>query len=312
MEKESTARMWLPYYKVIKTAKDDAELQEFNPDQQEYLTWPHIRLRTYEAWAETLGEGVKVAVLDTGIDMDHPDLDGQIVATQDFTGDGIQDVNGHGTHCAGIIAAKINDVGFIGVAPKAKLIIGKVLGNDGSGAYEWISDGVRWAFDEGADVISMSLGGPSTTPGLFQSIHEVLAQGGKIICAAGNDGSLYTNNIGFPGKYGSVITVASHDYNGNPSGFSSRGGELDFIGPGDGIWSTYTGGSYRQLSGTSMATPYVAGLAALIISKHKQAGGDTPVDNNEDLREHLMRMASHPGFFTSDEGYGALLPFKYF
>ena len=312
MKEKSEPKIVLPLYRVIKQVKDDKELQKLNPDQREYLTWPHIRLNIPDVWSQTQGEGVRVAVLDTGIDTDHPDLSGQIVSTKDFTGEGIEDVNGHGTHCAGIIAAKLNDVGFIGVAPKTELIIGKVLANDGSGSYDWISDGVLWAFEEGADVISMSLGGPDSTPELFNSIHHVLAQGGKIICAAGNDGSLYTNNVGYPGKYGGVITVASHDYNGNPSGFSSRGGELDFMAPGDGIWSTYTNGGYRQLSGTSMATPYVAGLAALIISKHKQLGGETPIHNNEDLRNHLIWMASHPGYFTSDEGYGALLPFKYF
>jgi subtilisin family serine protease len=119
--------------------------------------------------------------------------------------------------------------------------------------------------------------------------------------------------VGYPGRYGGVITVASHDEDGNRSGFSSRGGEIDFMAPGSNIWSTYKDGGYAELSGTSMATPFVAGLAALIASKHrKEKNNKTPLENNEDLRNHLMWMATHPGYHDNVEGYGPLQPFQYF
>jgi subtilisin len=159
----------------------------------------------------------------------------------------------------------------------------------------------------------MSLGGPFTTKELFHSIHKALSQGVFVICAAGNSGSLSSNNIGYPGRFGGVITIASHDYHGNPSGFSSRGGEVDFMAPGEEIWSTYKENDYASLSGTSMATPFVAGVSALIKSKHMTtANSQTPLENNEDLKNHLLRMASHPGYHDSERGYGPLLPFQYF
>lgn len=280
---------------------------------RERINWAEEVLGIPSVWAKTQGEGVRVAVLDTGIDTDHPDLRAAITDTRDFTGDGIEDTNGHGTHCAGIIGARLNGVGFVGVAPKSRLIIGKVLDNRGSGSYDWIARGIDWAVTRRADVISMSLGGAGTANQLFVAIHKALTSGAFVICAAGNEGSLFQNSIGYPGRYGGVITVASHDQDGNPSEFSSRGGELDFMAPGSNIWSTYKDGGYAELSGTSMATPFVAGLAALIVAKHRRTRRNrTPLENNEDLREHLMRMATHPGYHDTERGYGPLQPFQYF
>lgn len=279
---------------------------------RERINWAGSILQVPAAWRESRGRGIKVAVLDTGVDPDHQDLADAIIDSKDFTGDGIEDVDGHGTHCAGVIGARLNGVGFVGVAPECDLLIGKVLGNDGSGSYKQIAAGVDWAVAEGAHIISMSLGGPTTHPLLHRSIHSALAEGAAILCAAGNDGSLGVNTIGYPGAYGSVITIAAHDPQGNPAGFSSRGGEVDFMAPGTKIWSTYSDGGYAELSGTSMATPFAAGLAALILSKHNSDPGSTPIATNEDLRSHLMYMSTHPGWHDNVTGYGPLLPFRYF
>lgn len=303
----------LPRVVVHHVVKDEQELSEVAEEVPERINWAQSILGIPKVWRETQGQGVKVAVLDTGVDVDHPDLADAIVGTKDFTGDGIEDTNGHGTHCAGIIGARLNDVGFVGVAPQVKLLIGKVLGKGGQGSFEWIARAIEWAVAKGAHIISMSLGGPVSGHQLFVAVHEALVKGRFVICAAGNEGSLFQNSIGYPGRYGGVITVASHDENGNPSGFSSQGGEVDFMAPGSDIWSTYKDGGYATLSGTSMATPFVAGLAALIVSKHlRSAANKTPVENNEDLREHLMRMATHPGHHDNASGYGPLQPFMYF
>ena len=281
--------------------------------ERERINWAERLLKMPAVWNRTKGVGVKVAILDTGIDIDHPDFNGAIVATRDFTGDGIEDINGHGTHVAGIIGARHNGIGFVGVAPECKLIIGKVLSNSGSGRYSWIADGIRWATDNGAQIINMSLGGPGSTKGLYEAIHYALYKGVIICVAAGNEGSLFENSIGFPGRYGGVITVASHDRNGNRSGFSSSGGEIDFMAPGSNIWSTYKDGRYAELSGTSMATPFVSGICALILSKHiNTPDNGTPIYNTSDMKEHLLKMASHPGWHDNIRGYGPLLPFRHF
>ncbi|WP_448554088.1 S8 family peptidase [Thalassotalea montiporae] len=277
------------------------------------LSWAQDIYDVPSAWWQTQGENVTVAVLDTGVDTDHPDLAAGLGKIKDFTGDGIEDVNGHGTHCAGIVGARLNDIGLVGVAPECNLMIGKVLNNHGSGTHEWIAEGIYWAVDEGADIISMSLGGVYMSPDIYRAIQYALFYGKAVICAAGNDGISAYNNINYPAKNGGVITVASHDTYTSTSEFSSHGGELDFMAPGSDIWSTYLDGGYAKLSGTSMATPFVAGLSALIVSKHKQSGQHgTPVENCEGLKNHLMVMASHPHYHDSYSGYGALLPFRYF
>jgi len=307
------AEMRLPPYDLAELALDAEGLAEFAMQRGERLRWGEELLRLPEVWRRTRGEGVRVAVLDTGVDADHPDLQGAIAQTRDFTGEGIEDLNGHGTHCAGVIAARKNEIGFIGTAPMASLLIAKVLRNSGSGTLAMVADAVRWAAEEGADIISMSLGGPASSPALFEVIHKALARGTIIVCAAGNSGALFANSIGYPGRYGSVITVAAHDRHGQPSGFSSRGAEIDFMAPGHEIWSTFRQGGYAKLSGTSMATPFVAGLAALVLAKHRQAGDhSTPIRNCEDMRQHLLRMAAHPGHHDNARGHGPLLPFAYF
>lgn len=300
----------LPPVTVHAVCADAVELKARAEEELERLDWGPAMLQLPVAWQRTRGRGVTVAVLDTGVDLDHPDLAGAIKDKHDFTGDGIADADGHGTHVAGVVAARLNSVGFVGVAPEADLLIAKVLGNDGSGAFEWIAAGVDWAVAKGADIISMSLGGPANAPSLYTAIHKALAADKIVVCAAGNEGSIFRNAIGYPGRYGGVITVAAHDRNGNPAGFSSRGGEIDLMAPGTDIWSSYLDGGYAQLSGTSMATPFVSGVCALILAKHRGRGThNTPVDNNEDMRQHLVAMTAHPGHHDNAAGYGPLQAF---
>ena len=214
----------LPPVVVEQVVADMAGLQA--AATQERIDWGSKLHDLPAAWRRTRGSGIRVAVLDTGVDADHPDLVNAIEATQDFTGDGVEDVHGHGTHCAGIIAARRNNVGFVGVAPECQLLIAKVLGNNGSGSNSDIASGVNWAVDSGADIISMSLGGPNSDGSLFRAIHRALMENKIVVCAAGNEGSMFQNSIGYPGRYGSVISVGAHDQNGNPAGFSSREGKL--------------------------------------------------------------------------------------
>jgi len=303
----------LPSLQAHQIVADRTALAYASGDRPERLRWADRLLRLPEVWRQTRGEKVRVAILDTGVDPDHPDLEDALVATKDFTGEGIEDLHGHGTHCAGIVAARANDIGFVGAAPLAGLVVGKVLRNSGSGSLDWAAKGIDWAVAEGADIISLSLGSRSGSETLHRAVHRALAEGRIVVAAAGNSGALFTNAIGYPGRYGSVLTVAAHDRQGQPSGFSSQGGEIDFMAPGQEIWSTYRQGGYAKLSGTSMAAPFVAGVAALILAWHrKPVEHRTPIRNNDDMRAHLLRMAAHPGHHDTARGHGPLLPFAYF
>ena len=266
-----------------------------------------------ELWRQSLGAGVKVAVLDTGIDLNHADFKNSVISHRDFTGTGIQDGDGHGTHCAGIVGARGGKDGFTGIAPSCDLIIGKVVDNQGRGSLDQLSEGIAWAVEEGAEIISISLGYPFHNNRLHKIIHEALAKGATICAAAGNSGSMNPVNIDYPGIYGGLITVGAHDEYGNPTGFSSRGGELDVLAPGKEVFSTYKDQGYASLSGTSMATPMVAGLCALILAKHKKNPNNrTPVENCDDLRQHLLRMAAHNGYHSNTSGYGPIVPLRNF
>jgi len=269
----------------------------------ETIDWGIELLNIPSLWRLTQGEGIKVAVLDTGIDITHPDLADNIADTRDFSGSsvGVADMNGHGTHVAGIIAARRDGKGVVGVAPKATLLIGKVLGDDGYGSSISISNGIRWAADSGADIISMSLGSQYPDEGIHNAIKEVVAIGKYVICAAGNDNFNY---VDFPGAFDECVAVGSIDRRRIISSFSSRGPEVDIVAPGDKILSTYPTRTYAVLSGTSMATPFVSGVVTLMLAKHKEFGGNTPINNLTDLLNHLRDTAIDLGSEGFDEAYG--------
>lgn len=272
-------------------------------DGGQQTDWGHAKINVPQAWAQTQGEGAVVAVLDTGIDSGHPDLKDQVIDAKNFTDSGtVLGIQGHGTHCAGIVAALDNDIGVVGVAPKAKLMNGKVLGDQGSGQMEWSAQGVDWAVDHGADVISMSLGSPDPFSALERAINRAVSKGVIVVCAAGNDGA---SGVGFPGKYEACVCVAAFDEQLNIAGFSSRGPEVDVAAPGAKILSLFPGGQVAVLSGTSMATPYVAGVAALYVSSCKKAG-TTPTP--KEFREILEKssLSNNPMRPNPNSGFGRI------
>lgn len=225
-----------------------------------------------EIWNVTMGEGVTIAVLDTGCDVNHPDLAKQIIGGRNFTTDDesdpdkFQDYNGHGTHVAGTIAATQDKNGVVGVAPAAKLLILKVLDKDGSGEYDWIINGILYAIEQKADIISMSLGGTEDVPELHEAVKKAVMNNIAVICAAGNDGdgNEETEELCYPAVYNEVISVGAINLEHKSSRFSNSNKEIDLVAPGEKILSTYLNGKYATLSGTSMATPHVAGAMALI------------------------------------------------
>ena len=259
-----------------------------------------------DQWKETQGAGVKVAVLDTaGPGTTHKDI--KIYGGANFTSSPDGDGAGHGTHVMGIIAAMNNSYGVVGVAPKAQVYAVKVLGDNGSGAYEWIAAGIEWAIENEMDIISMSLGSNYDSPVLHDAVKKAYAKNITIVCAAGND----SRDVDYPGKYEQVIAVGSTDKHKDISWYSSPGPEVDIAAPGQDIYSTHLNNQYAVLSGTSMATPFITGVLALMISKHRNSEhNNTPIDTPDQIREHLLRTADDKGEVGRDNyfGYGIVNP----
>lgn len=234
----------------------------------DYIDWGLKAVGAEVAWQKTKGKGIKVAVLDTGIDPDHQDLAVNVKGYADFTGSryGVEDMQGHGTHCAGIIAASKDGKGMVGVAPEVEIYAAKVLGDNGSGGFDSIVKGIRWAIAQNVDVISMSLGTASRPP---QAVHTVVKEaydkGIIMFAATGNE----NGEVCWPAAYNEVIAVSAVDQHLQRARFSNYGVTNEICAPGVDIVSTYKNNTYARLSGTSMATPLVAGAAALIIDRHK-------------------------------------------
>jgi len=281
----------------VKYVEEDIRIQVI---EGQTLPWGVDRIDAELVHPYNKGTGVKVAIIDTGIDYTHPDLNDNYVAGCDFANDDNDpmDGGGHGTHCAGIVAAEDNEIGVIGVAPAVELYIAKSLFDDGSAYISDIVDGIEWAVEEEVDVISMSLGIDID----FQSWHDACdaadGAGIVVVAAAGNNGnpSGSEDNVGYPARYSSVIAVAATDSNDERAWWSSTGPDVDVAAPGVGIWSTYPGG-YEYMSGTSMACPHVAGTVALVIASD-------PDLTNAEVRERLKSTADDLGAAGSDYWYG--------
>lgn len=218
-----------------------------------------------QAWDKASGHAsVIIAVVDTGVDGSHPDLSAKLLAGQDFVqpGQPPEDQNGHGTHVAGIAAAATgNGIGIAGIAPDAAVLPVRVLDRNGSGAIATIAAGIRYAADQGAKVINLSLGGAGRSAVLRDAIRYAASKGAVIVAAAGNDGS--PDKL-YPAAYDEVISVGSVGAEDVHSAFSNYGTWVDVAAPGEKIVSTYMYGRYTYLSGTSMAAPHVSGVAALL------------------------------------------------
>lgn len=230
--------------------------------------WAHI-LIGYDVIRETQeGLGVRVGVVDTGIDVKHPAFRGRIVAQRDFTDrfnrNKVDDFDGHGTHVAGIIGASSVDGGRMsGVAPACDLVIARVFPTGSGATSKQVSDGIRFCVDEGCQVINLSLSAPTNNVLIQSACEYAETKGVFVVAAVGNSG--HKVDVLFPAALPRVFGVGSCGALEEPSSFSCGGTEVDIVAPGERILSTWRNAGYASLDGTSMATPFVAGAAALLI-----------------------------------------------
>ncbi|MEN3011091.1 MAG: S8 family peptidase [Candidatus Bipolaricaulaceae bacterium] len=261
--------------------------------------WALPKIQAPQAWDLTTGSSaIRIAILDTGIDQDHEDLRAKIVANRNFTtSPTVDDRQGHGTHVAGIAAAVTNNArGVAGVGFNTVLMNVKVLDDNGSGQYSWIANGIIWAADNGAHVINMSLGGPATSSTLEAAVRYAYSKGVVLVAAAGNEN---TSSPSYPAYYPECIAVAATDQNDVKASFSNYGAWVDIAAPGVSIYSTLpnhtnrTGvRNYGYLSGTSMAAPHVAGVAALIKARY-------PTLTNAQIAQRLLATGDPTTGFTT-------------
>jgi thermitase len=234
---------------------------------QENYQWNLPVIGTEQGWKVTRGKkDIEIAVVDTGVDLHHPDLRNRLVQGYNVIDDKSEpdDDNGHGTHVAGIIASETNNnEGVAGMTWYSKIMPVKAMGAKGYGTTFDIAKGIVWAVDHGADVINLSLGNYQPSKVLEEAVSYAYKNNVVMVSAAGNDGS---DQPTYPSAYPEVLSVAAVDYDGRRASFSNYGDYIDIAAPGVYIPSTYFNQQYAALSGTSMAAPHVAGLAALIKS----------------------------------------------
>jgi subtilisin len=259
-----------------------------------------------QAWGYSRGKGIRVAVVDTGNDFNHPDLHPNYVGGVSFVPGAAtpMDDSGHGTHCAGTIAAAVNGSNVVGVAPAASLYSVKVLDHNGSGQFSWIIAGIDWCIQNRIHVLSVSLGGASA-PTALETMCNIAWRKGVLLVAPVGSANQQTpvppaiSNVGFPAKYRNVIAVSAIGSSNVITPFSSRGPEVDLCAPGVNVLSDKLGGGTTMMSGTSMACTHVAGVAAVAWGSHR-------FSNNEEIWNLLASTVDDLGVPGWDPlfGYG--------
>ncbi|MDT3766361.1 S8 family peptidase [Priestia filamentosa] len=266
---------------TLYTALDEVEYVEPNYTVEAFLTpndtfyayqYGPQKISTPSAWdVTTSNSNIRIAIVDTGVQTNHPDLVNKLLPGYNFVNgnSNVTDVNGHGTHVAGIAAASTNNnLGIAGIAPSARILPIKALADNGSGISTNIANGIVYAANQDAQVINLSLGTTQDSVTIRNAIDYAINRGSVVVAATGNNGA---NLLTYPAVYQNVLSVASTDENDQKSSFSNYGTWVDVAAPGSNILSTYPNSYYSYLSGTSMACPHVAGLAALLAAQGRSS-----------------------------------------
>lgn len=259
------------------------------------IPWGINKIEAPGVWKRCKGEGIKVGIIDTGIDREHPDLKDNIKAAYGILDSKkIVDDNGHGTHVAGTIAALDNNIGVVGVAPKAEIYSVKAFDAKGRGQVSDIIDALNWCVEKQVHVINMSFGFNMKSRALERAIRAADKHNIVMVAAAGNSGG--TDSVLYPAKYSEVIAVAASDEKDKAASFSSNGPEVNIIAPGVDISSTYKNQDYKHMSGTSMACPHVVGALALLLSI---SGANT-----KNAKSAILNTAKDIGLPKENQGAG--------
>jgi len=290
----------------IKYAEDNATVHAFaTPNDPQFGDqYAPQQVESDRAWDTTFGDSsVTIAVIDTGVQYDHPDLSGNFGSDkgEDFVdndSDPYPDVPSdeyHGTHVSGCAAAVVDNGTGVAGQGNSTLISGRALDESGGGSLSDIADAVKWAADQGAEVINMSLGGGGYTDTMKNAVSYATDNGSLIFAAAGNNG---TQGVSYPAAYSECVAVSAVDDNEQLASFSQYGADVELCAPGVDVLSTTTEtrGSYEKLSGTSMATPVTSGVAGLTLAQWNLA--------NNELRSHLKNTAEDIGLTSDEQGSG--------
>ncbi|MFD3446785.1 S8 family serine peptidase [Microbacteriaceae bacterium 4G12] len=289
----------------IQTLKKDPNVLSVEEDkivklQGQTLNWGITPVQVPYAWHNGFtGRGVKVAVIDSGVYRNHSDLAlAGGVSVVSYTKD-YDDDNGHGTHVAGIIGAKDNNIGVEGVAPDAQLYAVKAFNANGDAYVSDVIAGIEWAISNKMDIINLSSSMKDSSPALQKAVDKAYQSGILLVGAAGNIGNAPSggSTVEYPALYDSVIAVSAVDNTNSIADFSATGPKVEVTAPGVRILSTYPGNGYSYMSGTSMATPFVSGVLALLKQAH-------PTYSNKDLRSLLDKTAKDIGTSGRDSLYG--------
>ena len=305
------------------------DIAAYAADDDVERVWPDLPVHTWldasvpllevpQVWADSgRGAGIKISIVDTGIDPAHPDFEGRIRASRDFTGKGsVADGHGHGTHVASTAAGSGAASGgkYVGIAPEALIYVAKVLDDNGGGMMSDVMAGIEWAVDEGAQVINLSLGAPGPGDGddALSVLCDAAVEEGVVVCAAAGNSGPGARTVGPPGVARLVVTVGATDKSDGIASFSSRGPTTDgrtkpdIVFPGVGIvaaraagtgMGTPVGDRYTSASGTSMATPHATGAVALLLEAYPDL---TPAG----VKDVLMRTAKDLGLDGNTQGAG--------
>ena len=296
-----------PSYATALEFEDTGVAAGASPDPDVDRQWAHQALAFSDLWPTTRGAGITVGVVDTGVQANHPDLDARVLPGAAFVsgtlepGGGATDVNGHGTHVAGIIGAGENGVGVVGVAPEVTILPVRVLNASGSGPNSDIAAGITWAVDHGAVVINVSIGSDVNSAAVAAAVNYATNHGIVVVAAAGNNHQAQPPAVPdaprYPAALADPVAVAALSGPTSVAGYSTRGAYVDVAAPGSNIYSTKRNSTWGNNSGTSMAAPHVSGLAALIIAGR---GSISPAD----MLSRLTRTATDGGAPCFDNAFG--------